>query len=168
MGGVLGANVMRDHNVVFDYDNHLVGFAEGICDYRADVLDAGPGEAVGVRFSLARWFGFLPSFFLCFCYSTVFTWQTTRVCVGSINSGDVAHHACLWAQSTLSCLASTCVCLSVSDLPCRRRQHVLVPGIAFHLSEFARALVKSRTFGCAFRVIGVFCVHAACSSVSML
>lgn len=43
MGGVLGANVMRDHNVVFDYDNHLVGFAEGMCDYRADALDATPG-----------------------------------------------------------------------------------------------------------------------------
>eukprot|EP00903_Cladosiphon_okamuranus_P013533 g12605.t1 len=36
MGGVLGANVMRDHNVVFDYENHVVGFAEGICDYRGD------------------------------------------------------------------------------------------------------------------------------------
>lgn len=35
-GGVLGANVMRDHNIVFDYDNHLVGFADGACDYHAD------------------------------------------------------------------------------------------------------------------------------------
>lgn len=43
MGGVLGANVMRDHNVVFDYDNHLVGFAEGICDYKAESLDSVPG-----------------------------------------------------------------------------------------------------------------------------
>lgn len=34
MGAVLGANVMRDHNIVFDYDNHRVGFAEGICDYK--------------------------------------------------------------------------------------------------------------------------------------
>lgn len=41
MGGVLGANVMRDHNVVFDYDNHLVGFAKGVCDYRAGA--SGPG-----------------------------------------------------------------------------------------------------------------------------
>lgn len=39
MGGVLGANVMRDHNVVFDYENRRVGFAEGSCDYRADKLD---------------------------------------------------------------------------------------------------------------------------------
>ncbi|CAN0521757.1 unnamed protein product, partial [Laminaria digitata] len=37
MGGVLGANVMRDHNVVFDYDRHLVGFAEGVCDYNANL-----------------------------------------------------------------------------------------------------------------------------------
>lgn len=44
MGGVLGANVMRDHNVVFDYDNHLVGFAEGVCDYKADVADPAPGD----------------------------------------------------------------------------------------------------------------------------
>lgn len=44
MGGVLGANVMRDHNVVFDYDNHVVGFAEGVCDYRADALDSSPGD----------------------------------------------------------------------------------------------------------------------------
>lgn len=34
-GGTLGANVMRDHNIVFDYDNHLVGFADGACDYHA-------------------------------------------------------------------------------------------------------------------------------------
>lgn len=38
MGGVLGANVMRDHNVVFDYDRHLVGFADGVCEYNADAL----------------------------------------------------------------------------------------------------------------------------------
>ncbi|CAM9473017.1 unnamed protein product, partial [Hapterophycus canaliculatus] len=31
--GTLGANAMRDHNIVFDYDNHLVGFADGVCDY---------------------------------------------------------------------------------------------------------------------------------------
>ena len=87
MGGVLGANVMRDHNVVFDYDNHLVGFAEGICDYRADVLDAGPGEAVGVRFSL--WlvgFGFLPSFFLVLLLQ---------------HSIHVANHACLCGLNQL-------------------------------------------------------------------
>ncbi|CAN0466485.1 unnamed protein product [Laminaria digitata] len=41
MGGVLGANVMRDHNVVFDYDRHRVGFAEGVCDYNAS-LDTPP------------------------------------------------------------------------------------------------------------------------------
>lgn len=34
--GELGANMMRDHNIVFDYDNHRVGFADGICDYHAD------------------------------------------------------------------------------------------------------------------------------------
>lgn len=44
MGAVLGANVMRDHNVVFDYDNHRMGFAEGVCDYtvapkRQEVVD---------------------------------------------------------------------------------------------------------------------------------
>lgn len=38
VGAVLGANVMRDHNVVFDYENHRVGFAPGMCDYRP-VLD---------------------------------------------------------------------------------------------------------------------------------
>lgn len=43
MGAVLGANVMRDHNVVFDFENHRVGFAEGVCDYRADVDEAQPG-----------------------------------------------------------------------------------------------------------------------------
>lgn len=48
MGGVLGANVMRDHNVVFDYDNHLVGFAEGICDYRADATPEGNAAEVCV------------------------------------------------------------------------------------------------------------------------
>lgn len=37
MGAVLGANVMRDHNVVFDFDNHRVGFAEGTCDYNDDL-----------------------------------------------------------------------------------------------------------------------------------
>ena len=30
-GGVLGANVMRDHTIVFA--NHLVDFADGACDY---------------------------------------------------------------------------------------------------------------------------------------
>ncbi|CAM9418888.1 unnamed protein product [Ectocarpus fasciculatus] len=44
MGGVLGANVMLDHNVVFDFDNHLVGFAEGVCDYRADNENSAPGD----------------------------------------------------------------------------------------------------------------------------
>lgn len=37
MGAVLGANVMRDHNVVFDFDNHRVGFAEGSCDYNDEL-----------------------------------------------------------------------------------------------------------------------------------
>ncbi|CAN0236584.1 unnamed protein product [Ascophyllum nodosum] len=44
MGGVLGANVMRDHNVVFDHENHRIGFAEGICDYRPEVLDLDKGR----------------------------------------------------------------------------------------------------------------------------
>lgn len=44
MGAVLGANVMRDHNVVFDFDNHRVGFAEGICDYKADRKDDAEGN----------------------------------------------------------------------------------------------------------------------------
>lgn len=41
-GVTIGANVMRDHNIVFDYDNHLVGFADGACDYHAD--SKGPGH----------------------------------------------------------------------------------------------------------------------------
>ncbi|CAM9343958.1 unnamed protein product, partial [Discosporangium mesarthrocarpum] len=32
-GGVLGANVMQDHNVVFDHTNGRVGFAQANCDY---------------------------------------------------------------------------------------------------------------------------------------
>lgn len=51
MGAVLGANVMRDHNVVFDYDNHRVGFAEGMCDYSSarfdDKRDKTDKKAVG-------------------------------------------------------------------------------------------------------------------------
>ncbi|CAN0101687.1 unnamed protein product [Pylaiella littoralis] len=49
MGGTLGANVMKDHNVVFDYDNHLVGFADGVCDFHADSKgpDAGSAGAKG-------------------------------------------------------------------------------------------------------------------------
>lgn len=43
MGGMLGANVMRDHNIVFDYDNHLMGFADGACDYHA--ISKGPDGA---------------------------------------------------------------------------------------------------------------------------
>lgn len=39
MGGVLGANVMRDHNVVFDHENHKIGFADGVCEYKAEALD---------------------------------------------------------------------------------------------------------------------------------
>lgn len=39
MGGVLGANVMRDHNVVFDHENHRIGFADGVCEYNAEALD---------------------------------------------------------------------------------------------------------------------------------
>ncbi|CBN76990.1 aspartic protease PM5 [Ectocarpus siliculosus] len=53
MGGVLGANVMLDHNVVFDYENHLVGFAEGVCDYRADNQGSVPG-GVGAQEKLAQ------------------------------------------------------------------------------------------------------------------
>jgi len=32
-GGVLGANAMQGHNVVFDWENGLVGFAESSCEY---------------------------------------------------------------------------------------------------------------------------------------
>ena len=32
-GGVLGANAMQGHNVVFDWENGRVGFAESSCDY---------------------------------------------------------------------------------------------------------------------------------------
>ncbi|CBJ25999.1 aspartyl protease [Ectocarpus siliculosus] len=45
MGGVLGANLLRDHNVVFDYDNHVVGFADGACDYHADSRGSDGGSA---------------------------------------------------------------------------------------------------------------------------
>lgn len=62
MGGVLGANVMRDHNVVFDYDNRRVGFAEGMCEYKAHELDVDTkddsgevrGEPEMTRVSLVR------------------------------------------------------------------------------------------------------------------
>lgn len=39
MGGVLGANVMRDHNIVFDHENHRIGFADGVCEYNSEALD---------------------------------------------------------------------------------------------------------------------------------
>lgn len=42
---MLGANLLRDHNVVFDYDNHLVGFADGACDYHADSKESDGGGA---------------------------------------------------------------------------------------------------------------------------
>ncbi|CAM9151353.1 unnamed protein product, partial [Phaeothamnion confervicola] len=32
-GGVLGANFMRDHNVVFDHSGSRVGFQDADCDY---------------------------------------------------------------------------------------------------------------------------------------
>lgn len=32
-GGVLGANAMQGHNVVFDWENSRVGFAESTCEY---------------------------------------------------------------------------------------------------------------------------------------
>ncbi|CAM9365750.1 unnamed protein product [Choristocarpus tenellus] len=34
VGGVLGANVMQDHNVVFDHANGRIGFAEANCNYK--------------------------------------------------------------------------------------------------------------------------------------
>ena len=33
-GGVLGANAMIGHNVLFDWENGRVGFAKSTCDYR--------------------------------------------------------------------------------------------------------------------------------------
>lgn len=59
MGGVLGANVMRDHNVVFDYDNHRVGFAEGTCDYKADILNAAPSGVEDAEVCIKQSFFFL-------------------------------------------------------------------------------------------------------------
>eukprot|EP00903_Cladosiphon_okamuranus_P014021 g13038.t1 len=65
-GGNLGANVFRDHNIVFDYDNHLVGIAEGACDYHAGykrpdtgspvakVRESGPGPAVETEENVDR------------------------------------------------------------------------------------------------------------------
>jgi hypothetical protein len=35
-GGVLGANAMQGHNVVFDWQNGQVGFAESTCEYREE------------------------------------------------------------------------------------------------------------------------------------
>ena len=32
-GGVLGKNIMRDHDVVFDVENGRVGLADSDCDY---------------------------------------------------------------------------------------------------------------------------------------
>ena len=34
-GGVLGANLMRGHDVLFDVDNDRIGFAESTCEYEA-------------------------------------------------------------------------------------------------------------------------------------
>ena len=53
VGGVLGANVMRDHNVVFDHDRHLVGFAEGVCDYNAESLEL-PTKVDGKEVRVSR------------------------------------------------------------------------------------------------------------------
>lgn len=32
-GGVIGANAMQGHNVLFDWENGRVGFAESSCEY---------------------------------------------------------------------------------------------------------------------------------------
>lgn len=60
VGAVLGANVMQDHNIVFDYDNRRVGFAEGVCDYKPNSkTDAGEevcfrSMVYAVRFGMLR------------------------------------------------------------------------------------------------------------------
>ena len=67
MGGVLGANVMRDHNVVFDYDRHLVGFAEGVCDYNADALEM-PSRIDANEVRISRTYAHGSSVTWLFCY----------------------------------------------------------------------------------------------------
>lgn len=44
-GGVLGANFMMGHEILFDVDKNLVGFAESNCDY--EVVAAGEEETSG-------------------------------------------------------------------------------------------------------------------------
>lgn len=40
---------MLDHNIVFDYDNHLVGFADGACDNHADSTEEADGDSAGAK-----------------------------------------------------------------------------------------------------------------------
>ena len=47
-GGVLGSNTMQGHNVVFDWENGRIGFAESSCTY--DRKDA-PADAEEGRYS---------------------------------------------------------------------------------------------------------------------
>ena len=35
-GAILGANVMNNHNVIFDVDNRRVGFVPSLCKYQND------------------------------------------------------------------------------------------------------------------------------------
>ena len=44
-GGVIGANAMQGHNVIFDWERGRVGFAESTCEYLDE--DPGPGDGDG-------------------------------------------------------------------------------------------------------------------------
>ena len=45
-GGVLGANAMQGHNVLFDWENGRVGFAESTCEFTKKASGAGKGDGV--------------------------------------------------------------------------------------------------------------------------
>ena len=45
-GGVLGANSMMGHDILFDWENGRVGFAESSCEYYADLAEVGEGGEV--------------------------------------------------------------------------------------------------------------------------
>jgi len=45
-GGVIGSNAMQGHNVLFDWENKRVGFAESSCEYQKDTMQSADNGAV--------------------------------------------------------------------------------------------------------------------------
>eukprot|EP00986_Skeletonema_menzelii_P007799 scaffold3105_cov213-Skeletonema_menzelii.AAC.1 len=45
-GGVIGANAMQGHNVLFDWENKRIGFAESSCEYQKDASQSADNGAV--------------------------------------------------------------------------------------------------------------------------